>query len=602
MTTTAAQTARQPPNLPAIPSHRKHSSGHISHADDSHQYRASIENELLTRQSENSVHMEQQQQQQQKQQQQQLYQNEHYPSSQKKKQVGTQITSLHEPVDGYAYDERDHSFIIIPTPLKHRHNKKYGAPTIYFPEPPTSEPSQPPSPSQSFGTYSGGSSSSTSHTTSTTSDTSSIYYIKTHKSRRHHLYAKRPKHITAVNHREYATITKKQIASAQKKSKHKHRKYLTGVGNGNRVGAFEAAVVQVHSSQSTMSTAAAAVAATAATAATLGQKHANEECNRLCGNTDNNFEMSTGKDSNLYEHIEAFNPMAGTRNIHNQFMSTKRHKKEQQQQHHHHMDIDKKSTTIANEHEKHMQSKSHLIDSQLNENDNVNHLRNGMMNSFVMVNAASDRAQQQPKLKLKKQPSSGNEVFAISTAATTDATRPSSVTIETKNTSKLSDESIKMKMDRIPKQLSTDELHDDDVGSVGSFLSMASVRSFPKCSVPEPLNRVLEPVSITYLDQYDEIEATEAATMASKLPRIVDAKAKPSSKSAKPQPQPQLPSPPPPPVRSCTQHEHSGTKQNNDEIVYLSRTRSDCTDPGVIGPIAWQYHKKRLEDQREWNA
>lgn len=572
----------------------KHSSGHISLADESHQYRANIKNELLKRQSVNNVQHEHEQKQQQR---------EHHHTNQKTKQAETQITSLHDSVDGFACDERDHSFIIIPTPLKRRHNKKIGAPTIYFPEPPSSEPSLPPSPSQSqhtFGTsHSGSRSRSSSSNTSTTSDTSSIYYIKTHKSRRHHLYAKRPKHITAVNHREYATITKKQIERAQKKSKHKHRKYLTGVGNGNnRVGAFEAAIVQVHSSRSS-SMATAAAAAVAAATATSGPNANEEHQHRLRNSMDDNFEMSTGKDSNLYEHIEAFNPMVGKKNIHNQFMSTKQQKQHHQQHQNQQQQIDhgKKSTTIFNETEKHMQSKSHLIDRRQNENDNVNHLKNGT-NSFMVVNAASDKSQQPQKLQLKK-PNSSNEVIVVAAVAAAD--------IETKNSSNLSDENIKMKTDRISNQLSTD----DDVGSVGSFLSMASVRSFPKCSVPETLNRVLEPVSITYLDQYDEIEATEAATSASKLPRIVDAKAKAkksSTSSTKPQSQPQPQSqphsqPPPPPVRSCKQHAHTGTKQNNnDEIVYLSRTRSDHHDPGVVGPIAWQYHKKRLEDQRKWVA
>lgn len=48
------------------------------------------------------------------------------------------------------------------------------------------------------------------------------------------------------------------------------------------------------------------------------------------------------------------------------------------------------------------------------------------------------------------------------------------------------------------------------------------------------------------------------------------------------------------------QREQTPTNEKiSDEIVYLSRTRSDAADPGVIGPIAWQYHKKRLEEQGE---
>lgn len=483
----AAQTAQQS-FLPAVPP-KNTASAHISSIDGSHQFRSSITNEMPNRQS-NTVRQ--------------------------KKQVGTQITSLHDSVDGFAC-ERDHSFIIIPTPPKRKHHKKVGTPTIYFPEPPSSEPSSP-SPSQSQ-----------SHSSTSTSDTSSIYYIKKHKSRRHHLYSKRPKRIATLNHREYATITKKQIERAQKKSKHK-RKYLKG-GNGNRVGAFEETTVQVHSSRSS----------------SVAGQNADDECMQLRGtitaanSIDEHFEISTGKDSNLYEHIEAFNPMVGKKNVRNQFMSTKQ------------MDNGGKAT-ISNESEKHVQSKSRLIDRRQNKNDNVNHLRNGM-NSFA-VNAANDK--QKPK---QKKCGDGGK---------------------SKCSSNRSDESIKMKTDRISNQLSNDEVHNttnDDL-SVGSFLSMASIRSFPKCNVPDALSRVLEPVSITYLDQYDEIEATEAATLASKLPRIVDAKAK---------------SPPKPQYK---QHEPTA-EQKSDEIIYLSRTRSDGADPGVIGPVAWQYHKKRLEDQRK---
>ncbi|XP_063706119.1 uncharacterized protein LOC134835178 [Culicoides brevitarsis] len=61
----------------------------------------------------------------------------------------------------------------------------------------------------------------------------------------------------------------------------------------------------------------------------------------------------------------------------------------------------------------------------------------------------------------------------------------------------------------------TQDVSDDDFGihryrrepedsDCGSYLSMISIRSFPKSCVPEPLCRVLEPsVSVTYLDQSD---------------------------------------------------------------------------------------------------
>lgn len=442
----------------------------------------------------------------------------HSNTSWQKKQVGTQITSLHDTVDGFPY-ERDHSFIIIPTPLKRKHHKKVGTPTIYFPEPPSSAPSSP-SHSQTQ---------SSASTSTSTSDTSSIYYIKKHKSRRHHLYSKRPKRVSTQNHREYATITKKHIERAQKKSKHK-RKYL----NGNRVGAFEE-TVQVHSSRSS---------------SVAGQNGRTDACkqlrststNTVAGATaaivsDDTFEMSAGKDSNLYEHIEAFNPMVVKKaKYQNQYTSTKQ------------MDNGEKAT-ISNESEKHVKSKLRLIDKRQNKSDTVNQTRNGM-NAFV-ANSVNDSRRKKVDDQHAK---------------------------ESNHSSNTSDESKTMKMERFSNQLSNDEVHttNDDL-SIGSFLSMASIRSFPKCNVPEPLSRVLEPANSKHFDRYDEIEATEAATIASKLPRVVDAKAK---SPPKPQQKPREPTAP----------------KNADEIVYLSRTRSDGADPGVIGPIAWQYHKKRLEE------
>uniref|UniRef100_A0A182WBL5 Uncharacterized protein n=1 Tax=Anopheles minimus TaxID=112268 RepID=A0A182WBL5_9DIPT len=96
-----------------------------------------------------------------------------------------------------------------------------------------------------------------------------------------------------------------------------------------------------------------------------------------------------------------------------------------------------------------------------------------------------------------------------------------------------------------------------DSGSIGSYLSMASVKSFPRCFVPEPLSRVLEPVTMTHLDQSDA---------------YVD-----GMKSTGP--------------------DTAGTSQyNTDTEVHLARTQSDGADPGVVGPIVWQMHKKEMDE------
>ncbi|XP_053674767.1 uncharacterized protein LOC128725073 [Anopheles nili] len=96
-----------------------------------------------------------------------------------------------------------------------------------------------------------------------------------------------------------------------------------------------------------------------------------------------------------------------------------------------------------------------------------------------------------------------------------------------------------------------------DSGSIGSYLSMASVKSFPRCFVPEPLSRVLEPVTMTHLDQSETFGE--------------------GSKSTGP--------------------DTAGTSQyNTDTEVHLARTQSDGADPGVVGPIVWQMHKQELEE------
>ncbi|XP_021696548.1 uncharacterized protein LOC5566273 isoform X2 [Aedes aegypti] len=96
-----------------------------------------------------------------------------------------------------------------------------------------------------------------------------------------------------------------------------------------------------------------------------------------------------------------------------------------------------------------------------------------------------------------------------------------------------------------------------DTGSIGSYLSMASVKSFPRCFVPEPLSRVLEPVTMTHLDQ------SEGGADGGK---------------------------------STAPGTASTSQYNTDTEMQFSRTQSDGADPGVVGPIVWQMHKKEMEE------
>lgn len=450
---------------------------------------------------------------------------------QKNRQAETQITSLpnNDSVDGGNGDgggdggvdgfecERDHSFIIIPTSSKRtHHNKKVGTPTIYFPEPPpSSTPSSPNilhlSQSQSI------------TDTSSTSDSSSIYYIKKHKSRRHHLYSKRPKSKNSLNQREYATITKKQIERARKKTKHK-RNCLKG-GNGNRIGVYES---HIHDKQLSNSS-------------SFNECKQQNPANRTAI-IDDTSEAFSGKNSNLYEHIEAFNPiMVAKRKTLSQNQSSS-------MMHH-----DKKKTTND------VHTEYNVEDFEQN---GMFRMRSTQLNATQLTRNDSNENGNTNTIKRNYSGDCHDD----------DAEQRNAAAANRKMLNKSIYDSVKYESDSKRKT-------GDDNESIGSFLSMTSVRSFPKCNVTESLNRILEPVSITYLDQYDEIEAIEAAT--SKVPRIVDTKVK-----IQPNKQQQQ------------QHEQTKTNKIDDsDAVYFQRTKSDGADPGVIGPVAWQYHKKKMQAQ-----
>ncbi|CAH1973441.1 unnamed protein product [Acanthoscelides obtectus] len=89
--------------------------------------------------------------------------------------------------------------------------------------------------------------------------------------------------------------------------------------------------------------------------------------------------------------------------------------------------------------------------------------------------------------------------------------------------------------------------YDPGVVSPKSYLSMPSIKSFPKGNMPEPLNRVLEPVSVLHLD----IPEGEAAY---------------------------------------------GDKTYRSEVRLVRHGSAGAVeDPGVIGPIVWNMHCQRLQ-------
>lgn len=99
-------------------------------------------------------------------------------------------------------------------------------------------------------------------------------------------------------------------------------------------------------------------------------------------------------------------------------------------------------------------------------------------------------------------------------------------------------------------------------GSIGSFLSMASMKSFPKTVLPEPLHRVLEPITVTHYDHYDH-----------SIPRS-------SSK-----------------IKTT---ENTPRDDKKDILVSaMKKSHSDSQDPGVLGPVVWEIHKKTTKDNKQ---
>lgn len=103
----------------------------------------------------------------------------------------------------------------------------------------------------------------------------------------------------------------------------------------------------------------------------------------------------------------------------------------------------------------------------------------------------------------------------------------------------------------------------NDSISIGSFLSMGSIRSFPKYNMPEPLSRVLEPLSVTHFDHSDGPDTA-------RIPRVIDTKRK---------------------------HIDKVSQTVKQDLGTFQRSQSDGADPGVIGPVVWEIHKRQTEAQ-----
>ncbi|XP_058976288.1 uncharacterized protein LOC131801536 [Musca domestica] len=114
-----------------------------------------------------------------------------------------------------------------------------------------------------------------------------------------------------------------------------------------------------------------------------------------------------------------------------------------------------------------------------------------------------------------------------------------------------------------------------DSGSIGSFLSMQSVKAFPKTTLPEPLNRVLEPVFVTYYDNVENVPQTSAKSVRNQHKKRMSHDQMPLDAT-----------------RIATIEGFPTPKA--PQKVQRFASQSDNPDPGVVGPIVWERHKKRL--------
>lgn len=103
---------------------------------------------------------------------------------------------------------------------------------------------------------------------------------------------------------------------------------------------------------------------------------------------------------------------------------------------------------------------------------------------------------------------------------------------------------------------------------------MSVIRSilYFRCAVPEPLSRVLEPVTITHYDQsdFDDRKIYKPSTSGAYKKQVID---------------------------QFVHNDKRMSRQTQDG--QFIRTQSDGSDPGVVGPIVWEMHKKEVGKQSE---
>ncbi|XP_077283331.1 uncharacterized protein LOC143909287 [Arctopsyche grandis] len=114
------------------------------------------------------------------------------------------------------------------------------------------------------------------------------------------------------------------------------------------------------------------------------------------------------------------------------------------------------------------------------------------------------------------------------------------------------------------------------VVSPTSYLSMPSVKSFPRGNAVEPLSRVLEPLSVRHLDM-----DSDSPVQASRRKVYDGSKGVSASMDSK--------------VKSSENSEKSNVKDDENISTNLVRLGSINRDPGVVGPMVWDLHRRKLD-------
>lgn len=208
-------------------------------------------------------------------------------------------------------------------------------------------------------------------------------------------------------------------------------------------------------------------------------------------------------------------------------------------------------------------NKKHKRKYKENKVSSIEHVQSPQLSSYLSEKELAEYPEEDTSHKMHSSSQFHDNMIMSDKKFTVIETSDKSQSEELKETSKspIATEAINSDLiNQIGRQHKFDK---SDNASIGSFLSMASIKSFPRYSMPvEPLTKVLEPVSVTHLDHsdpdYETLKNTYKLSNSQKSLNMSD--------------------------------EHIFDPANDE----LSRTHSDAADPGVrrdpyLNPTRYNY-------------